>query len=247
DRHPRWSPDGSAIAFLGTRGEGAHTQIHLLRPGAGESPRALTSAPSAVTSFKWSPDGRTIAFTSQDPKTDEEKADEKAGRDWTVFDENYKHTRLYRVDVATGTTSVVTQADKTVHDYDWAPDSTRLAIGAPDTPTIDASFMCVRLYIVPAAGGVPEPFVRTEGKLGSPRWSPDGRFIAWLGATALNDPYAGAVYVAPVRGRVEGAPDRANLTSSYEGTATWLGWQPGAPATAVFVAAERQATPIYRI
>jgi dipeptidyl aminopeptidase/acylaminoacyl peptidase len=105
----------------------------------------------------------------------------------------------------------------------------------------------VRLYIVPAAGGVPEPFVRTEGKLGFPRWSPDGQWIAWLGATTLNDPYAGSLYLAPARNRTPGAPDRVNLTQAYEGTATSLAWLPGAPATAVFVAAERQMTPIYRI
>ena len=245
DRTARWSPDGKTIAFLGTRGEGAMTQIHLTTPGG--QPRALTAAPSAVTSFKWSPDGRSIAYTYADPKTDAEKKAEAEGRDWTVADENYKHTRLYRVDIASGASQVVTQADKTVHDYDWSPDSTQLVIGAADTPTIDDSFMGVRLYIVPAAGGVPEPFVKTEGKLGSPRWSPDGRYIAWLGATSLNDPYAGSLYLAPVRGRVDGAPDRVNLTTSYEGTATWLAWQPGAPATAVFVAAERQMTPIYRV
>src|SRR5690606_41320791 len=84
---------------------------------------------------------------------------------------------------------------------------TQLCTGDAITPSSDYSCVGVRLYFVPAAVGVPEPFVRTEGKLGSPRWSPDGRFIAWLGATALNDPYAGAVYVAPVRGRVEGAPE----------------------------------------
>lgn len=253
DRHARWSPDGRAIAFLGTRGEGAVAQIHLTTPGgnaadpAAGNARALTSAPSAVTSFKWSPDGRSIAYTYADPKTDEERQAEAEGRDWTVAGQHYKHIRLYRVDVASGASQVVTQADKTVHDYDWSPDSTQLVIGAADTPTIDDSFMGVRLYIVPAAGGVPEPFVKTEGKLGSPRWSPDGRYIGWLGATSLNDPYAGSLYLAPVRGRVEGAADRVNLTTSYTGTATWFDWQPGAPATAVFVAAERQMTPIYSV
>ncbi len=237
----------------GRRGTEAVTQVHLIGPSAGEShPR--TAAPVSVTTFKWSPDGRSIAFTYTDPKTEDEKKAEAAGLDWIVADHHYKHTRLYRIDVASGTIQLVTEADKTVHDYDWSPDSTHLVIGAADTPTIDDSFMGVRLYIVPAAGGVPEPFVKTEGKLGFPRWSPDGQWIAWLGATSRNDPYAGSLYVAAVRGggpvsceTCPPAPDRANLTMSYEGTATWLGWQRGAPATAVFVAAERQATPIYRV
>ncbi|MEX2272234.1 MAG: S9 family peptidase [Vicinamibacterales bacterium] len=246
DRAARWSPDGKTIAFLGRRGKDALTQIHLIAPSAGES-RPLTTAPSAVTTFKWSPDGRSIAFTYADPKTDEEKKSEAAGRDWTVHDRHYKHTRLYRIDVESGKTSLVTQADKTVHDYDWSPDSTQLVIGAADTPTIDDSFMGVRLYIVPAAGGVPEPFVKTEGKLGFPRWSPDGQWIGWLGATSLNDPYAGSLYLAPARNRVAGAPDRVNLTMAYAGTAIWFAWKPGAPATALFVAAERQMTPIYQV
>lgn len=251
DRFPRWSPDGTMLAVLSREATSGLTQIHIV-PAAGKGERvSVTSAPASVTSFKWSPDSKSIAFTYTDPLTEQEKKDVAAGRDWTVADRNYKHTRLYRVELGTGgtqnVTTLVTQADKTVIDYDWSPDSRQLVIGAADTPTIDDSFMGVRLYIVPAAGGVPEPFVRTEGKLGSPRWSPDGQWIAWLGATALNDPYAGTLYVAPVRNRVEGAPDRANLTTNYQGTGTAFVWQSGAPATAVLVTAERQATPIYRI
>ena len=97
-----------------------------------------------------------------------ERTDETQGRDWTVADKNYKHTRLYRVDAATGKSDLVTRADVTVHDFDLSPDSQQLVIGAATTPTIDDSFMGVRLYIVPAAGGTPEPFVKTEGKLQIP-------------------------------------------------------------------------------
>lgn len=249
DRSPRWSPDGRTVAVLSRQTDGL-TQIHLVAPGGINGERVqLTSAPASVTTFKWSPDGRSIAFTYADPKTDEEKQAEAAGNDWTVADRNFKHTRLYRVDIAKGGASAtaVTQADKTVHDYDWSPDGTQLIVAAADTPTIDDSFMGVRLYLVPSSGGVPEPFLRTEGKLAFPRWSPDGQWIAWLGATSMNDPYAGSLYVAPTRNRVAGAPDRANLTTEYAGTATWMGWQPGTPATAVFVAAEHQDTPIYRV
>ncbi len=242
-RAPRWSPDGKQVAFLGRRGEAAAalTQIHLVDMAGGE-PRPLTDAPASVTSFKWAPDGRSIAYTFVDPKTDAERRDEAQGRDWTVADRNYKHTRLYRVDLATGRSerTTITQADLTVIDYDWSPDGQQVVVGAARTPTVDDSFMGVELYIVPAAGGTPEPFVKTEGKLLVPRWSPDGRTIAWLGATSVDDPFAGSVYVAPARGRAGGAPDRTNLTPAYEGTAVGLGWQPGAADTLAVIAAERQ-------
>lgn len=242
DRVARWSPSGQQIAFIGNRPDTAPAQVHLLDLSGGES-RAVTSAPSSVSSFKWSPDGRTIAFTYTDPLTDQERRDIAMGRDWTVMDRNYKHTRLYRVDVASGRTDVVTRADMTVHDYDWSPDSQQLVIGAAATPTIDDSFMGVRLFIVPAAGGTPEPFVQTVGKLVSPRWSPDGRTIAWLGASSIDDPSAGSIFTAPVK-RAAGQPDRVNLTGNAEMTVVWLGWSqlpvPGVPSTITYLAAERQ-------
>jgi dipeptidyl aminopeptidase/acylaminoacyl peptidase len=243
DRLPRWSPDGRRIAFLGRRDGSTTTQIHLVGADGGDL-RPLTSAPSSIGLFKWSPDGRWIAYTCADPKTEAERQEEARGRDWTVMDQNYKHTRLHRIDVASGRTELVTRADMTVHDFDWSPDSQTLVVGAAATPTIDDSFMGVRLHVVPASGGTPEPFVKTEGKLTSPRWSPDGQWIAWLGATSVDDPYAGSVFIAPARGRARNAPDRTNATPDQERTATWLGWRPGSPDTVAYVAAERQSTPL---
>jgi dipeptidyl aminopeptidase/acylaminoacyl peptidase len=240
DRSPRWSPDSTRVAVLGRRGDGATTTQVVIVSASGDAVRALTSAPASVTSFKWAPDGRSIAFTYTDPATDEERKNTAAGRDWTVMDRNYKHTRLYRIDVATGRTDLVTKADLTVHDYDWSPDSQQIVIGAATTPTIDDSFMGVRLYIVPAAGGTPEPFVSTTGKVQFPRWSPDGRTIAWLGAVSTDYPYAGTVFISPARSRTAGAPDRMNLTGTAESTAMWLGWQPGSGDTLTYLAAERQ-------
>jgi dipeptidyl aminopeptidase/acylaminoacyl peptidase len=97
-----------------------------------------------------------------------------------------------------------------------------------------------KLQTVPASGGTARLVTTTAGKLTQPRWSPDGKWIAWLGATALNDPFAGSVFVAPAAGG-----QARDLTPGYEGTATWLGWQPGAPATIAFTAIERQDTKAY--
>ena len=102
--------------------------------------------------------------------------------------------------------------------------------------------MKLKIQRVPAGGGPATVVSETVGKVTQPRWSPDGKWIAWLGATALNDPYAGTVFVAPAAG---GAAD--NLTPGYDGTATWLSWLPGAPSTLALVAIERQNTPAYTI
>jgi dipeptidyl aminopeptidase/acylaminoacyl peptidase len=70
---PRWSPDGSALAFV-RRAEGAKPQLHVL-PLAGGEARALTKLEKGVASPAWSPDGKAIAFLSgHDPERDVEGA-----------------------------------------------------------------------------------------------------------------------------------------------------------------------------
>ena len=241
DRAPQWSPDGQTVAFISRRAGYDTAQIYLIPVGGGEA-RRLTSAANAVGTFKWSPDGKTIAFTVTDPKTKEEQDAERAGKDWVIADRNYKHIRLHAIDVATKKSWVVTTGDVTVHDFDWSPDGQQLVLASADTPTIDDSFMKLKLQRVPAAGGAPTLVVPTSGKLSHPRWSPDGRTIAWLGATDVSDSYAGSVFVAPATG---GSAE--NVTPNYEGTGTWLAWLPGAPSTLVLVATERQHTQAYRM
>lgn len=66
---PRFSPDGSRIAFLSKRHDDKATQLYLLHLAGGEAQR-LSNLEQGVSEFCWHPSGETIAFCSRgDEKT----------------------------------------------------------------------------------------------------------------------------------------------------------------------------------
>ncbi len=71
DDGPRWSPDGSKIAFVRTPlpepGTGDESDVYVVDARPGATPRALTSFPGPdVGSLAWSPDGAWLAFFRTD-------------------------------------------------------------------------------------------------------------------------------------------------------------------------------------
>ena len=64
DAQPKWSPDGSAIAFV--RADGDTQQIWILPLTGGEA-FAVTKAKYGATQPVWSPDGKSILFSSSLP------------------------------------------------------------------------------------------------------------------------------------------------------------------------------------
>lgn len=84
DSQPRWSPDGTMLAFTSVRGD--KPQIHLIpisEPG-GEAFR-LTNLPNGANNPSWSPDGTQIAFLSG---LDAEERDCEASGEETDSPEN---------------------------------------------------------------------------------------------------------------------------------------------------------------
>ncbi|MGB8694627.1 MAG: hypothetical protein WCD08_14070, partial [Steroidobacteraceae bacterium] len=60
-RAPRWSPDGHYLAFISTPAGAEHKQLLLLDRRGGEA-RALTSVSDDIGDYAWSPDGRRLAL-----------------------------------------------------------------------------------------------------------------------------------------------------------------------------------------
>jgi len=202
DDTPRWSRDGRRIAFLSTRG-GA-PQIYVA-DADGSNPRKVTNVPEGVSEFIWSPDGKLFAFVTDlypecaDLKCTAEKseaaeenkvkaviADRLLFRHWSSFKLG-KRSHLFVVSSSGGEARDLTPGDYDVPPFslgdptafDFSPDSREICF-ARNTEKVEAISTNNDLFIVPVDGGEAKRI--TGGNMGSdttPRYSPDGRFIAY--------------------------------------------------------------------
>lgn len=177
DARPRWSPDGARIAFLSDRG--GRNAIWLLDPHGGEA-RPLTSEPTPVRAFEWSPDGKQIAFTRQDEPSPEEEKRIRERDDARVVGEGTKHVHLYLLDVDTGKVTRLTEGAFSIFAFDWAPDGKRIAFDHAPGTGLDALHR-TDVYTVGLEGDV-EPLVVRPGHDRNPKFSPDGKWIAFTSA-----------------------------------------------------------------
>jgi dipeptidyl aminopeptidase/acylaminoacyl peptidase/tetratricopeptide (TPR) repeat protein len=202
DFSPRWSPEGTGLGFLSSRGE--QTQIYFIPSDGGEA-YALTEGKRSIHSFEWSPDGKQIAFTASDPKTDAEEKKEKDKDDAHVADKDDKRTKLWLFDMDSRKTREIVSAPWDVSEFSWAPSGDHVIISATDHPESDEDTN--RIFSVNAADGKMTELFAPRGPFGDMKVSPDGKWIAYHGAR-VDGPHAPDLYLLPIAG---GTP--RNLTA----------------------------------
>ena len=180
--NPSFSHDGKYLAFTSSR-TGKKSQIWIMRTQGGEAVK-LTDAKSGVSSYRWAPDGQKIAYTMRDPDSKEEEKRKKEKRDVILVDKNFKYNHLYTVAIAEDDsgkheTKRLTKGLFHVSSFDWSPDGITIAFVHQPDPKINTGGIATDISTVPSDSGGVTPLVTRSGADRSPRYSPDGKWIAF--------------------------------------------------------------------
>jgi dipeptidyl aminopeptidase/acylaminoacyl peptidase len=191
---PRWSPDGSRIAFLGTLPGGEPGIIVVNKDGTGAQKLAdyQTSNhpwPMVGNRLAWSPDGKRLAFVSATPGPEPDMnadpivitrywfrpATSAGGR----FSDN-RRLHIFLVDVASRQVQQLTKGETSEHSINWSPDGRQLVFLSNHEPDPDFVFN-YDIFTLDVSSGTTRQLTQTKNNEFAPVWSPDGKTIAYSG------------------------------------------------------------------
>ncbi len=202
---PRWSPDGKYLSFLASKKtdekeEEAKSQVWALNRMGGEA-QQLTNVKQGVAGHEWSPDGKRLLLSIKDPKphelTEDKEDDKKARphvidrlqfkRDYQGYLDRYR-IHLYVFEVGSEEEPrQITSGDFDESQPVWSPDGKSVAFVSDRSEEPDGSIN-TDIWIVSAEntdkGATLLQVTKNLREDSSPRWSPDGKTIAYVTVTA---------------------------------------------------------------
>jgi dipeptidyl aminopeptidase/acylaminoacyl peptidase len=201
---PSFSPDSQYLAFTSSR-ESEKDQIWIMRVFGGEAEK-ISDAKGEIVSYKWSPDGSSIAYIMKDPETDQEEKAKKEKRDVILVDQNFKYNHLYTVSISEleqgeHKTKRLTSDKFHITSFDWSPDGKNLVIAHQPIPLVNMQFVEQDISTVPADSGKVTPLVTRPGVDSNPLCSPDGKWVAFVSRGGSLQPIGlRDAYIVPVSG-----------------------------------------------
>jgi dipeptidyl aminopeptidase/acylaminoacyl peptidase len=178
---PEFSPDGHFVYFTSER-EGKRGFYRVPVDG-GEAESIGPAAGVMAGAYHLSPNGKWLAFTGTAVRPDVELA-RKEKRDFRVIDENPTNASLYLISADADingkrTSRRLATGPFSVGGFDWSPDSRTIAFETRPGPGADFGRKS-DLSEVEVESGKIQALATTEASEASPRYSPDGRYLAFV-------------------------------------------------------------------
>jgi len=213
---PRWSPDGRRLAYVKADGGAPQLYVRWMDSGASAKVTGLPDSPSAIS---WSPTGRQIAYlmTVPDDGAHLGKAPDKPeGAKWAdplqVIDKvTYRadgagylkpgFDHIFVVDALGGAPRQLTYGAYNDGDPEWSRDGRSIYFGGLRKPNWELIAQDGEVYRLDLDNGAITALTSRNGPDHTPKVSPDGRWIAFLGHDDHKKGFEqDSIYIMPASG-----------------------------------------------
>lgn len=179
---PRWSPDGTALAFLGQSGDSG--RLHLCYPEIGSTRPLSPEGEHVVGASSWSPDGSRIAYTTQSRQAlpGIRRVTARAFRAEGI---GFTDDVCYSIRILDNQTGMSRRLDLGVPVAirpRFSPCGRRLLFLGGDGASAYGSFGGLRLFTVDLLNGKVSAVLNGDWSISAADWTPSGERIVVAGA-----------------------------------------------------------------
>ncbi|WP_342118317.1 S9 family peptidase [Pseudoduganella sp. OTU4001] len=217
---PSWSPDGKALAFVGSDSRAGSAWLYVTPAAPGGKTRSVATVKGVASTARWSPDGRTLALLATPDAKKETGATAAGARQVGEIGVDEDAQRIATIPAEGGALKLVSPDDTFIYEYDWTPDGKGF-IATSAKGNGDNNWWVAKLSYIDAGSGALRIVAHPGTQLNMPRVSPDGRTVAYIGGLMSDfGSVGGDIYTVPLAG---GEP--VNLTPGFKGTFNALAWR----------------------